>query len=314
MSGGDVAGAAGSMIADDARGLLSRWLRATVREPLVVFGLVAIGLFALDAARSGPDSAPENAEHANAESTPVAGAPPVLSRRIVVTGQLVGALREEFTWLEGRPPTEPELDRLIDRWIEDEMLFQEGLTMQLHRWDTKVRERVVNRVRMLWAKEPATPDEPVLLDYYVDNLDFYRSDARVVFDHLHFESLDSEAEGRAILAALRRGETPAGDPFWLGEGRQDHGESVLRAAFGGAFLASLKRYPRGEWTGPIASPRGVHFVRPLELVPGRQRPYAEVRDQVLADWSASERRGGVRDRLDEIAPRYTIVRAPERFQ
>lgn len=289
---------------------------ALLREPILVFALVAAALFAADALR---DDAAEpmdmtDAEPEGAADVAIPAVPQVGSRRIVVTAQLEDALREEFVWLEGRQPDADELDRLLDRWIEDEILFQEGLTMQLHRWDTKVRERVVSRVRMLWAREPAEPDEAVLLDYYIDHLDYYRTDPRIIFDHHYLELPPSKPAAETLLRALRRGEQPPGDVFWLGAGRQDHGESVLRAAFGGEFLAELRELPAGEWVGPIESPRGTHFLRKIEQVPSEARPYAAVREQVLTDWAASQRQDGVRQRLDALSDRYTIVRTPVRFQ
>jgi hypothetical protein len=283
-------------------------LARAFREPFTAFALVAAALFAWDARPGDGAAEPEPSAPATTRvAAPAASAPEGNVRTIVVTERLVQALRDDFTWLEGRPPSPDEVDALVDRWLADEILFREALAMQLHRWDSKVRERLVNRVRVLWSGPGEEPDEATLLDHYVEHLDEFRTEPRLRFDHVYFA--EPPADAAAVLARLRAGEPVRGDDFWLGRGEQVHGTSILRSSFGGRFHTDLANAEPGTWTGPLRTARGVHFVRLLERLPPEPLPYAMVRDRVRTDYLARSAEAAVAARLAGTEPRYRIRRA-----
>jgi peptidyl-prolyl cis-trans isomerase C len=78
----------------------------------------------------------------------------------------------------------------------------------------------------------------------------------------------------------------AGDPFPPGLAFDHYGRSILRSMFGQPFVDSLWAASPGQWSGPLESLHGWHFVRPTEKVAGTLLPFDAVRDQVEGDYYA----------------------------
>jgi hypothetical protein len=272
-------------------------LRRLLAEPLTVFALVAAGFFVYHGLMALPATAPR----APASATPQQPNP---SREIIVTPQLIAALEQDFAWLEGRPPNAAETRALIRNWLDDEILFREALARDMHLTDGKTRERLVDKVRMLWIGNPEAPPEPKLLDYYLQNVELYYTDSKISFEHVYFEQEPGKTD--SVLASLRAGVPVAGDEFWLGKRLERYDESILRATFGGGFFERLATAAEGSWIGPLVSPRGRHFVRVDEVVPPSPLPYADIREQVLEDWMTDFRNRRIAAKIDELEAGYDI--------
>ena len=278
---------------------LGRRLKGLLREPVVVFALVAGGFFAYDMLANASDTAEAAAQRADA-------GPPV-SRTIVLSAQLRKALEEEFHWLEGRPPSAEERERLARNWLDGEILFREALAGNMHITDAKTRARLVDRIRLLWAGSPEAPEEQVLLDYYLNGIERYYTETKISFDQVFFENASAgNAASHEVLAALRAGQRVTGDVFWLGSRIELFAESILRGSFGGEFVAQLTAAATGEWIGPLASPRGQHFVRVEQVEEPAPMPYALIREQVLEDWLSEARNRRVAEQIAAMQANYQI--------
>lgn len=268
-----------------------------VREPLSAFVLIAVAVFALDAWRSG--SLPEEAADLGAPRNA-----PSLDR-ILVTDDLVADLQEDFAWLAGRQPTPQETDSIVDEWLEEEIVFREALSRQMHLSDGRVRASLIEKMRLLWAGVPEYPTEGEMLEYYVDHMTRYYSEVRVSFEQIFFERSPEQPE--ALLARLRAGEAVTGDPYWLGETLTDYAASILRTSFGGAFLNELLAAPLNQWTGPLPSPRGHHFV----YVTSRQEPrplaYEDVRERLVNDWVDARHFRQIEEQTERVRRRFSVV-------
>lgn len=254
-----------------------RWLR----EPLLWFFLAGGVCYALYAAFGQP-------------RTP-----------IVVDAQIRTALAEDYRLLNGRAPDDGQLERLVRDHVSDEMLFHEALRRELLVNDGKTRERMIEKMRyMLSEAAPAEPRESDLLDFYARHRDGYTSEYRLDFEHVFFERPPADAAG--LLTRLEAGESVRGDDFWLGGQVHDYSESMLRGMLGEDFVAALHAADDGRWHGPLASSRGIHYVRVRRIVPPALVPYAGIREQVMQDWMAEQRERSVAARLDEVRDRYDV--------
>ena len=118
--------------------------RRLLREPLVHFllaGGVLLGLSALFGQSFG-----------------VGGN----SNRIEVTADRIQQLRETWTRQRGAPPTQREIDSLIEEFIREEVLYREAIASGLDQGDTIVRRRLAQKVDFLAQSvastvEPSTP-------------------------------------------------------------------------------------------------------------------------------------------------------------
>lgn len=273
-------------------------VRSTLwREPLVLFALVAAGIFMLDAWRS---SSEETAEPA------AAMAAPVVPDTIVVDAALVAALQEEYAWLEGVQPLPDTTELLVQEWIADELVFRRALREGMHLSDAKLREHLIEKVHLLWAGTAEPSDDKALLDYYMANLDRYYAEPRTSFVQEFFETTPANPE--AVLATLNGGGDVEDDGYWMGSVMDGYAESILKTSFGGAFYLALQEAPLDRWIGPLDSPRGSHFVKVTERTPRQPLPFSDIHDRVASDYVDQQLRDRVTAQTDVLRTQFAVQR------
>ncbi|HEX5789052.1 MAG TPA: peptidylprolyl isomerase [Woeseiaceae bacterium] len=270
-------------------------MRRLLREPLlhfVVLGAVLFALYSLlnrDALRS-PDE-------------------------IVVNEDRIAALGSQFERVWQRPPTPEELGGLVDNWVREEMLYREGLALGFETDDPVIRRRVVQKVTfMTEALVDEATSETELEHWLAEHPERYRIEPRISFRQVyvdpgrHGDALDAVLEGvRAGLASdPGAADTIAGDTTLLPGSVQDRSRSDVSRTFGEEFTAAVFDLPTAEWSGPIRSGFGLHFVRVAERAPGRQPALADVRADVERDLLAARRDRAQDAFLESLRDRYTV--------
>lgn len=279
------------------------FLPRILREPLVHFLLLGAALFGLHAlvARRDPSS----------------------SKRIALTQADVKRLREEHFRLVGRMPSAEEEDAIVERFIDDEVLYREGLALGLDRADLIVRGRVAQKMKFL--SEDLTPlPEPTdaELEAYLSRSTAFLEPGRISFRQVfvsrdrHGESI--EADAIEILAALKEGGASeqraiaASDPFLIGASFRRKSEPEIDAVFGAGFSAQLRGVPAGAWSSPLRSSYGLHLVRVDETLAGRKPALLEVKEAVRKALISERRQISNREILDRMRAKYRIEGAPKR--
>lgn len=278
------------------------------REPLVHFallgGLIFIGW---GVSRKGRDQSPQTV--------------PAISRNVEVTSRELDAARVEFRAVWKREPDARELGEVVERLVQEEILFREALAQGLDRDDKVVRRRLIEKMTAIAqpsgpAREP-TRDE--LRRWYETYAHRFRRPAATTFDALFFDPKrrpDPSGDAARALATLAGAAptdaTPAGvgDTFILSERTRDQTEMELSHLLGASFARAVSAAPEGRWQGPLSSTYGVHLVRVARRTPERLPPFEEVEKQVRADWLTVETRGE-RAAAAALAPRYQVVLPPE---
>ena len=277
-------------------------LRALAREPF--FHFVALGLL-IFLIRGVLDDTPEQ-------------------YRVTVGPDDVRRIATGYEWQFGRPPTAGELDHLVERHIEEEILYREGVAMGLDVDDEIVRRRVVQKLQFLQEDValPAEPDEAALRAFHGRHAERYAEPARVTLRHLYFSpdkggSAAAHARAAGMAVALRDGpsgrpaaEPPAGGDAFPGRGRYVALDAAgLSRTFGHSELATaVFELPPGAWHGPLRSGYGWHLVYVEQIDPGRERPLAEVREEVRVDFLDEQRTEMNAAALAAIKGKYVVVR------
>ena len=271
-----------------------RWLR----EPLVHFLALGVGLFLLFALVGGSDGDRTD--------------------RIEVSAAQVELLAEGFARTWQRPPSPQELRGLIDEHVRDEIYYREALAMGLDRDDTIIRRRMRQKLEfftddMLAAVEP---DEDVLRDYLAENQAKFLVAGTVSFEHIYFNS-DQRGDAAAGDAERLRNRLEAGDSELgiekLGDRlplpRKYSSEPTDRvgARFGSRFAEQLAGLPVGEWAGPIESGFGLHLVLVQERQPGEVPAFEEIRETVEREWRAEEREKAKEAFFEALRERYEVI-------
>ena len=273
---------------------ISRWLR----DPLVAFVLLGIGVFALDGWLAGGETA-----------RPV----------IVITPDEVEHLRARWTAQWGREPTGDELQTLIAEAVDEEILYREAQRLGLDRDDAIVRRRLAQKLTFILegAGAAGPPSEAEVEEYYARHAERYRRPGRTTFDHVFLSGdsrTDPAGDATALLAAVRTGDGSGwqrlGDPFMLARAYADRSDQEIAGLFGGVFADAVAGLPVGGWNGPVDSTYGVHLVRVNDRTASRAPALAEVRDRVTADLREDRRRERSLAAYHELRDEYE-VRLPE---
>lgn len=214
------------------------------------------------------------------------------------------SLVADYEMLTGRKADAAQTKLLVDDYVTNEVLFREAIGRGMHLTDRETRQKLTDKMRFLVAGAPPEPTEEQLIDFYSENLDLYRSEPKISFDHVFYQAQPDDAP--KLLKVLNSGGAVQGDEFWMGQQMVNYGESMVRGMFGQAFLTKLEQAPKGEWIGPIASIRGVHFVRVSGGEAPEMMPYAQIRDQVRQDWHNRQIEGAIAGQMKVLKPKYEI--------
>ena len=240
--------------------------------------------------------------------------------RIVVDEERVARLAATFqrTWL--RPPTRDELDGLVGEFVDEEILYREGLALGLDRDDPVIRRRLRQKMEYLHtdlaAQEKASNAE--LSAFLLANQERFEEPARLSFRHVFVDpNADSPTAWRRaneLLGKLQAGKSDAltaGDSTLLPERMEKASERDVGSVFGAEFAGNVFALTGGDWSGPVASSYGLHLVRIGERVAARVLVLEETRREVERDYETARRAEANQRFLRKLRERYEVeIRKP----
>jgi hypothetical protein len=263
----------------------SRWLR----EPLLHFIVLGAVLFGVDQALFSRTDDP---------------------RVIAVDAKVDAEARKVFHDARGREPNEDELYALRKVWLDNEVLYREGLALQLDKGDSAIRERVIFKaLSMVDAGLKVPPmDEKVLREWFEKNRARYDEPARYDFEEAVLAGENSEAALREFATALNAGlpgDARAGLRVFKGRPL-----SNLTQSYGADFVKAIEAAPVGEWR-VMPGRSGLHVMRLQALVPAKAVTFESLGGTIVHDWTdavmAEQRTTAVR----ALARKYKVkVEAP----
>ena len=263
------------------------------RSPLLVFLLLGIGVFALERWLAGGDAEP---------------------RVVTVTDEQVDALRARWDAQWGRPPTDRELQGLLDEAVREEILYREALRRSLDRDDPIVRRRLAQKMTFMLEDntEVPAPAAREVEEYFAAHAERYCEPHRTAFRHVYLSAdrrADPRRDAAALLHAVRAGEVGwrrAGDPFMLLKEYADRTDRDIAELFGTDFAAALDDLAADEWHGPVGSAHGTHLVRVLSRSMPQTPALDEVRERVVQDLLEARRREQNAVALQALRARYDV--------
>jgi hypothetical protein len=273
------------------------WLARLVREPLFHFLLSGTALFLLFRfANSGYQATPGE---------------------ILVTNGTIEHLAATFARTWKRPPTQGELDGLIDDYIREEVFYREATALGLDHDDTIIRRRLRQKMEFIAddIAALAEPSDGELRSYFEQHASTYRQPNRYSFRQVyldptrHGENLRQEVEH--LLALLADGGTrldPAdlGDRLMLPSEFHSISQGDVGASFGEEFATQLEGLPLGQWQGPVPSGYGVHLVLLEARSAGAVPQFEEVREAVQRDWANARRTQAINDLFRDRVRQYRV--------
>jgi len=259
---------------------LPHWLR----EPLLHFVLLGGLLFAIDHYLVGQADDPHT---------------------IVVGAEVDQEARQVFKASRGREPNAEELAALRRVWLDNEVLYREGLAMQVDKGDTAIRERVIFKALSVVDANTKLPpvNEALLRHWFEAHRAKYDEPARFDFQEAVLSGDTSEATVRAFATALNNG-TPGDAKAGLRvfKGRP---YANLVQSYGDDFAKALQSATPGEWRA-LPSRDGWRVMRLESTSSPKPAEFAALSGVVMQDWTdatlAEQRSAAVRT----LAQKYKI--------
>jgi parvulin-like peptidyl-prolyl cis-trans isomerase-like protein len=238
---------------------------AWLREPLLHFAVLGALLFGVDALLASREGDP---------------------RVIVVDADVDAHAIKVFKEARGRDPNKDELYSLRKVWLDNEVLYREGVALGLDKGDTAIRERVIFKALSMVDAGVKLPrvDESTLREWFLKNRVKYDEPARFDFEEAVLTGDRSEPAARAFAVALNAGtpgDTEAGLRVFTG---RPHDNIVQ--SYGADFATSLAAAPVGEWQA-LPSREGVRVIRLKSTSPAKPAVFEQVAGAVLQDWTDS---------------------------
>lgn len=277
------AAAGGRRAASGSWGGAARWLR----EPLLHFVLLGGLLFAADHVLSVRTDDPNT---------------------IVLGPEVDREARQTFADARGREPNAEELKALRQVWLDNEVLYREGLALKVDRGDPAIRDRVIFKALSIVDAGTKRPplDDAVLRAWFEKNRARYDEPVRYDFQEAVLAGSPGEAEVRAFVAQLNGGlpgDAKAGLRVYKG---RPHANLVQ--SFGADFAGALESLPPGAWQA-LRTREGWRAMRLDAVTPGRPAVFEALRPALINDWNdavmADQRTAAVR----QLARKYRIVEA-----
>ncbi len=188
--------------------------------------------------------------------------------KIVVSASRIANLADGFARTWRRPPTEQELQGLIEDYIRDEVFYREGRAAGLDRDDVVIRRRVRQKMEFLAEDMAAAePSDEQLAAYLASNPERFRTEDRLTFHHV-------------FLSATRRGSALDGDAKQIATTLARASAAVDTAAIGDPFLLGE------EFRADVAKRRRAHVRRRLRQTAIRRGAGPLARADPVELWSA----------------------------
>jgi PPIC-type PPIASE domain len=266
-----------------------RPLPSWTREPLLHFLLLGALLFGIDRLLNRGSSE---------------------ANEIIITAEVDEEARQVFKAQRGQEPNAEEMHALRKIWLDNEVLYREGLALQLDKGDTAIRERVIFKALSVvdgGTKLPPVTDQ-VLRDWFEKRRVKYDEPARFDFQEAVLGDESGEAAVRAFVDLLNNGapgDTKAGLRVFKG---RPH--SNLVQSYGEGFAKALEGATPGQWQA-LQSRDGWRAVRLDGATPSRPGSFETLRGVVLQDWTdatLAEQRSAA---VNALAKKYAIrIEAP----
>jgi hypothetical protein len=270
---------------------------AFLREPLVHFLAIGAGLFLLWHFLGDQRSA--------------------LPERVVISPGQVERLAQQWARTHLRPPTAEELAGLVEQEIDEEILYREAVAMGLDRDDAVIRRRLAVKMDFL-TDDLATltaPTDEQLQAFLAEHPDKFNAEPLTsfaqVFVNRSQRGATTATEADRLLALLNDPAGPdwrtLGDPLPLPTEYEAATDADVARLFGREFPRKLAELPVGRWTGPVESGYGLHLILIRSRAAGRTPPLPEVRDAVVSEWQAAQRRELTEDLRRQRRARYAVT-------
>lgn len=225
-------------------------------------------------------------------------------------------VREQVLQAGSQGASPASYEQAMNTYIEEEMLYREGLKLGLDQDDLIIKRRVVQKMRFLLEDMTpiAPPTDEQLQAWLSQHPERYQTDQTVVFDH-HFFSRGKHGdfavyEANKVRDMLALGNPVLSDPFPLQAVTTLVTKEQVAREIGTPASNTLFELPLNTWSAPVQSALGVHLFKVKERHAGRTMTVTEAGSQLHSDLIAAQREAVNSAGLAALRATYTIEETP----
>ncbi len=264
-----------------------------LKEPLLHFLLIGAAFFALYS-------------YLNPQSLQV-------DNQIVVNEGRINALQEGFRRTWNRLPSDDELQGLIDDYVLEEIYYRQALALGIEQNDAMIRRRLRQKMEFLSASmiSELQPSDAQLQAYLQEHAQKYRTSNQYSLQQVYISpdrdraSLSQRIE--SVRQQLLQDQPVDSDGSLFPQRFEQASDFQLNNQFGRGFAAHLDQLPLNEWSGPVESGLGYHFIQLSERHMGQLPPLDQVRDEVVRDWTYDQQQQIKAQLNEKLLADYQIV-------
>ena len=265
----------------------SRFFEILKKEPLVHFFLIGSLLFLLNSVFQ------------------VTGKPKILLSNLQARQMYL-----EQAEMLGRSLDKTDSTQILNTYFEEEILLREAYKQGLDQYDSRIRKRLVEKMRVLLYGEFDQPTEDELMKYYESNRDQYRISKSKSFRHIFFSQpkYNQIKEKRDVLKELQNGAVldSIGEDFPDGTVLHEKTRFDLIRGFGMSFANTIDQADSGKWIGPVNSKYGIHFVQVIEIQGLEYLPFEAVKSYLTNDYVQELQEKSFHTKFDSIKQKYDL--------
>ncbi len=214
-----------------------------------------------------------------------------------------------------------DLNRLVEEYVREEVLYREGLGLGLDADDYVIRRRLIQKVEFLaegFAGAAVELTEQDLQTYFDENKQDYFVAPSITFTHVFFDRA-KHGDGAIALAegALERlneeqvpfaGAPGQGDRFPFHVNYVERTYDFVASHFGPEMAEGLFALEAedGLWQGVFKSPYGAHLVMVTSVSPGRNAVFEDVTARVTEDARRARLEADKEAAIEKITEEYDI--------
>ena len=266
--------------------LWSLWLKRFKQEPLLIFTAIALLIFAGDYVISLSKEDP---------------------KAIVITPEIRQEVRQIYANALKREPTPGDMKVLMERWVDNEVLYREGLALGLDKGDSSIRERVIFKALSVTQAEINLPklDENGLQKWFNEHADQYDSPALIHFQEAVVSGKPTDVELKNFVSALNgKGKSDLDSTLEI---FRDRPRFTIVDGYGEDFSKALEQLPPGgEWQ-LLDSKAGSRIVQLISVKPGDKANFESMKAKVYTDWKNQTAAELSTKAIREMGKKYKII-------
>lgn len=264
--------------------LQNTWFKRAMREPLVHFVVLGGLIFGIDHALLVIRGNPQD---------------------ITVPRAVYDEARSMFVSSMKREPSNTEIRVLADRWLDNEILYREGLALGLDKGDTAMRERVIFKALSVAQAGLALPkiDEAGLRAWFETKRERYDVATRYDFQEAIPTKTDTAEKLIRFAADLNANQAPDSEASL--RVFKDRPKQNLVQSYGAAFPEALEKQTIGNWV-VLPSLDGPRVFKLIAILPSEAANYDAIKHQVYKDWKDDTSSQLSKNAIKVMAKKYRI--------